>query len=126
MGLRDIAGKCNRYFPWVWIPLVWFAGLILGYSTAVIAVWAALGLPCMFLFTLAVADADLALLGCGNVPLDKYMGKTVLIVGASRGLGAALAEHLARAGALLILAARNEHDLLVRPLPSFQQRPTLH
>jgi NAD(P)-dependent dehydrogenase (short-subunit alcohol dehydrogenase family) len=39
-------------------------------------------------------------------------GKGALITGASRGLGAALAEELARAGARLALVARSEEDLL--------------
>jgi NAD(P)-dependent dehydrogenase (short-subunit alcohol dehydrogenase family) len=37
--------------------------------------------------------------------------KVVIITGASRGLGFALAERYARSGALLVLAARDEHEL---------------
>lgn len=40
-----------------------------------------------------------------------FKGKTVLITGASRGLGLALAEELGRRGARLILAARDPYEL---------------
>jgi NAD(P)-dependent dehydrogenase (short-subunit alcohol dehydrogenase family) len=40
------------------------------------------------------------------------MGKSVLITGASRGLGRALAEQLAKAGARVVLVARSEPELL--------------
>jgi NADP-dependent 3-hydroxy acid dehydrogenase YdfG len=50
---------------------------------------------------------------------DDFAGRTWWIVGASEGLGRALAERLSRAGATLILSARSEdrlHDL-ARSLP---------
>jgi len=40
-----------------------------------------------------------------------FQGKTVLITGASRGLGLALAEELGRRGARLVLAARDPYEL---------------
>jgi hypothetical protein len=66
------------------------------------------------LVSFATADANLGLLRKGHASSDAFMDKTVLIVGASRGLGAALAQHLAKQGAILILASRNEGDLQVR------------
>ena len=39
------------------------------------------------------------------------IGKSVLVTGASRGLGRALAEHLAKAGARVVLVARSEPEL---------------
>ena len=71
------------------------------------------------LAALAAADADLALLRRGRADGDAFTDKTVLVVGARRGLGAALAQHLCKAGAVLILAARNEADLLVLPSLEF-------
>ena len=61
-----------------------------------------------------LADANLGLLMKGHAASDSFMNKTVLVVGASRGIGAALAKHLAAAGAVLILASRSEADLTVR------------
>jgi len=43
--------------------------------------------------------------------LRELRGKTVLITGASRGLGLALAEEFARAGARVAICARNEQEL---------------
>jgi NAD(P)-dependent dehydrogenase (short-subunit alcohol dehydrogenase family) len=40
------------------------------------------------------------------------MGKSVLVTGASRGLGRALAEQLAKAGARVVMVARSEPELL--------------
>lgn len=49
-----------------------------------------------------------------TTPMSPQMdlsGKVVLITGASRGIGAAAAQAFAAAGATVVLAARNEHDL---------------
>jgi len=43
--------------------------------------------------------------------VDFYAGKTVLITGASRGIGAEFARQLAHRGARLLLTARSEEDL---------------
>lgn len=42
-----------------------------------------------------------------NPPLRDWQGRTVWVLGASSGIGLATAEHLARAGARLIVSARN-------------------
>ena len=77
------------------------------------------------LVALAAADADLALLSKGPAAKDTFDNKTVLIVGASRGIGAALAQHLSQLGAVLILAARNETELQVHP-PQETATPVTH
>ena len=41
-------------------------------------------------------------------------GKTALVAGASRGIGLAIARHMAAAGARVILAARSERELELR------------
>ena len=40
-----------------------------------------------------------------------FSGQTVLITGASRGIGAAAAEHFATLGAQVVLTARSEDEL---------------
>ena len=46
-----------------------------------------------------------------NPPLDAWSGRTVWIVGASRGIGLALAEQLSRAGARVVVSARRADAL---------------
>ncbi|MGE5140397.1 MAG: SDR family NAD(P)-dependent oxidoreductase, partial [Rudaea sp.] len=45
------------------------------------------------------------------MPKQKLRDQVAIVTGASRGIGAATALALARAGAHLVLAARNEPDL---------------
>jgi NAD(P)-dependent dehydrogenase (short-subunit alcohol dehydrogenase family) len=46
-----------------------------------------------------------------NLNVFSLEGKTAVIAGASRGIGLAIAQHIARAGARTILAARSMDDL---------------
>ena len=93
-----------------WLALVYIRSL--SWSLAAFCVAGAYAL--VSALALALADADLGLLARGHAASDAFLDKTVLIVGASRGLGAELARHLAKAGAVLILASRSEDDLQVR------------
>ena len=62
---------------------------------------------------LALADADLYLLGKGEPAANAFQGKVVWITGASQGLGAVLARHFASKGAKLILSSRSVDKLQV-------------
>lgn len=62
-------------------------------------------------FALIGAVATAASLYRKKKQWNRFRGKTVLITGASRGLGLALAEEFGRKGARLILTARNVDDL---------------
>lgn len=114
-SLADRAAQLCGAHLWCIIPLILYIVFIRGFSV----VWAvAFSLGCQVLYSvlaLAVADADIGLLACGPAPEDAFRDKTVLVVGASRGIGASLARHLSKAGAVLILAARREADLQARP-----------
>jgi NAD(P)-dependent dehydrogenase (short-subunit alcohol dehydrogenase family) len=46
-----------------------------------------------------------------SLTLQMFAGKVVLVAGASRGIGAATAQAFARAGAKVVLAARDKHAL---------------
>jgi dehydrogenase/reductase SDR family protein 7 len=59
------------------------------------------------LLRFARADADLALLSRRAPPPGAYHGKVVWVVGASQGLGLAVAERFAALGARLILSSRS-------------------
>jgi NAD(P)-dependent dehydrogenase (short-subunit alcohol dehydrogenase family) len=60
-----------------------------------------------------------------NPPIRDWRGKRVWIVGASTGIGAALAARLAQAGAKLALSARSQHklDALAKDLGSAGSQP---
>lgn len=60
------------------------------------------------------ADADLTLLSRPAPPPGAWQGKVVWIVGASQGLGEALARHWAAGGARLILSSRSVDKLQAR------------
>ncbi|KAG2484642.1 hypothetical protein HYH03_016595 [Edaphochlamys debaryana] len=60
---------------------------------------------------LALADADLHLLGLGKHKRAAFEGKVVWITGASQGLGAILAKYFAGFGARLILSSRDASKL---------------
>lgn len=72
---------------------------------------AALALLAVQLGRLAAADADLTLLALGPAPRAAFAGQTVWVVGASQGLGEALALDAARRGARLVLSARRPAEL---------------
>ncbi len=59
----------------------------------------------------ALAVAGFALYALSRLPSRNLKGEVVLITGGSRGLGLAMAEWFARAGAKLVLAARNTAEL---------------
>lgn len=64
---------------------------------------------------------DLTLLSKRRIPANAFQGKVVWIVGASQGLGEALAQYWAAAGARLILSSRSLEKL--KSLPCVQQLP---
>lgn len=63
------------------------------------------------LYTFATADADLSLLLRGKHKADAFAGKVVWVTGASQGLGATIAQYLARQGAKVIISARSQDKL---------------
>jgi NADPH:quinone reductase-like Zn-dependent oxidoreductase len=110
--IADAIGFLSRYSPVLAGALAgwaWSAGASLAFCSILFAV----GLLVSAIVSIAAIDANLGLLRKGHASSDTFMDKTVLIVGASRGVGAALAQHLANQGAILILASRNEADLQV-------------
>lgn len=58
-----------------------------------------------------LANCDMTLFSKRDVPSKGYTGKVVWIVGASQGLGEALANHWATCGASIILSARSKDKL---------------
>ncbi|PNW86961.1 hypothetical protein CHLRE_02g103100v5 [Chlamydomonas reinhardtii] len=72
---------------------------------------AALGYLAYKLVRLALADADLHLLGLGKHRANAFEGKVIWITGASQGLGAVLAKYFAGFGAKLILSSRDAAKL---------------
>jgi NADPH:quinone reductase-like Zn-dependent oxidoreductase len=112
--LSDIAGQGYRAASWLCVPGALYLMVFKGFSVLPAAACALAAFMLTTIVAIALADTDLSLLTRGHGAPDAYLNKTVLIVGASRGVGATLARHLARAGAVLILAARSEGDLQVR------------
>ena len=57
--------------------------------------------------------------------METIRGKVVLLTGASRGMGALMAEALTKRGANMVLAARSEHELqtVARRLAEFGTMP---
>lgn len=98
------------WMPAALLPLASNAAPLL--KIAATALLLALG----WLVCLATADANLGLLGKGPPKKDAFLGKVVLVVGASQGLGAALARQLAQQGARLILSSRSVAALQVSAL----------
>ncbi|KAI7846257.1 hypothetical protein COHA_000237 [Chlorella ohadii] len=76
--------------------------MLLAAAAGAAALWAA-----WTLLRFARADADLTLLSKRAPPPHAWRGKVVWIVGASQGLGEALARYWAEAGARLILSSRS-------------------
>ncbi|EFN55180.1 hypothetical protein CHLNCDRAFT_134329 [Chlorella variabilis] len=80
--------------------------MLLLVAAGAVAAWAA-----WTLFRFIRADADLTLLSKRAPPPGAWRGKVVWVVGASQGLGEALARHWAAAGAKLILSSRSLEKL---------------
>ena len=114
--LCDVIGRTSALTPWLAAAGAAALAVRAGGSLAAGLLLAALAFALVTIACIAGVDADLGLLQQGHAPSDAFMDKTVLIVGASRGFGAALARHLCRKGAVLILASRNEADLQARAL----------
>lgn len=76
-------------------------------STALVAVGATVAYVCYKLIRLALADADLHLLGLGKHSANAFRDKVVWITGSSQGLGAILAKYFADFGARIILSSRD-------------------
>ena len=88
---------------------------------------AACAAGCYALFTVirfARTYCDLTLLSKRCIPANAFQGKIVWIVGASQGLGEALAQYFAGAGACLILSSRSLDKL--KALPCVEQLPEDH
>ena len=96
------------------VPVALGASALLGVSFSVSLSLAAVGVGAVFCAALATADADLRLLSLGRHTKSDFEGKAVVIVGASTGIGAALAEYLAKQGAVLVLSSRGTEQLQVR------------
>lgn len=112
--LSDVVGRTSVVTPWLAAAGAATMLVRAGASLASALLLAALAFAFVTLLCIAAADADLGLLQQGHAPSDAFADKTVLIVGASRGFGAALAQHLCRQGAVLILTSRSVEDLQVR------------
>lgn len=91
-------------------PIQAVLSLPLSNAAAVIACMAS-ALAAFAVFRFTRAYADLTLLSKRHVPASAFQGKTVWIVGASQGLGEALALYFAAAGAKLILSSRSLEKL---------------
>jgi 3-oxoacyl-ACP reductase-like protein len=112
-NLPELGARALRLAAAAAAPIVAATSLLLGVPPSLAVVAAAGTLLLAFVAVLANADADLRLLGLGKIKRDAFKGKVAVIVGASSGLGAALAEYLAEQGAILVLSARGADRLQV-------------
>ena len=96
------------------VPTALAGSVLLGIPISLALSVAAVGVGALFCAALATADADLRLLSRGNHAKTAFEGKVVVIVGASSGIGAALALYLARQRAVLVLSSRGQEQLQVR------------
>jgi hypothetical protein len=80
--------------------------------------WSAVGVSVacvLWAILLAKSDCDLILAFCsrwGKKPQSALFGKVVWVTGASSGIGEALCYVLSKCGAIVILSARREKELL--------------
>jgi NADPH:quinone reductase-like Zn-dependent oxidoreductase len=95
------------------IPVAIGASAFLSIPFAVSAGTVAAAVGVVFCAALAAADADLRLLSLGKHKGRDFDGKNVVIVGASSGIGAALAVYLAKQGAVVVLSSRGKEQLQV-------------
>jgi NADPH:quinone reductase-like Zn-dependent oxidoreductase len=95
------------------IPAAIGASVALSIPFSVCLGSAAVAVTVAFCVAFATADADLRILSLGRHKPSDYDGKTALIVGASSGIGAALAVYLAKQGAEVVLSSRGKEQLQV-------------
>lgn len=96
------------------VPAAMGASIFMGVPFSVSLITAAACVGAVFCAALATADADLRLLSLGKYKTGAFEGKVAVIVGASSGIGAALAGYLAKQGAVLVLSSRGKEQLQVR------------
>jgi hypothetical protein len=114
--MATAAARCFHATMWLTVPcsIIASATLHVPLSTALASGFTVLFLTLIVAF--ACADANLGLLIKGSAPAGALQNKRIVVVGASRGFGAALAKSLAERGAVLVLSARDRGQLEVRPL----------
>eukprot|EP00892_Ulva_mutabilis_P004882 jgi/Ulvmu1/2766/UM014_0224.1 len=109
----DAGAMLARSTLWTALPIMITVSLLAGLPMkfSIVTALTAMFLACAV--ALCLADADIHLLMRGKHPKDAFTGRTCVIVGASRGFGAALAKYLAKSGATLVLCARGTAQLQV-------------
>lgn len=110
----DAGALCARAVLWTALPIAIVMATMTDYTIKATVAMALVAMFAASAAALCVADADMPLLMRGKHAANAYAGKVCVVVGASRGFGAALATHLARSGASLVLCARGTAQLQVR------------